>query len=106
MTFDFQVPAAVPGKTARGVARLQGDNLPMDDQFFFSVPIHQSPRVAVFEGIVGRAGAGAQRLLPAPGAGGGDPATASEPPALAAAALEDDRPRTRTPPCSWRTCRA
>ncbi len=88
VAFDFQVPAAVPGKTARGVAKLQGDNLPMDDQFFFSVPIHQLPRVAVFEGSsVGpdrvHSGYYLRRALAA------GPDAGSEPPALAASAIEE-----------------
>ena len=49
--FDFQMPAAGPDvRTVSGVARLQGDNLPADDQFFFTVPVHRAPKVVVFEG--------------------------------------------------------
>ena len=48
--FEFQMPANVGGQSARGVAKLQGDNLAMDDQRYFTVPIHQAPRVVVVEG--------------------------------------------------------
>ena len=88
VNFDFQVPDTVPGKIARGTARLQGDNLPADDQFYFTVPIHQSPRVAVVSGIT----AGPDRvrsdyyLRRALAVGSKDGA---EPPALSAAALDD-----------------
>lgn len=50
VSFEFQMPANVGGHSARGVAKLQGDNLPADDRFFFTVPIHQAPRVVVVEG--------------------------------------------------------
>ena len=49
--FDLQLPAYVGGRAASAVARLQGDNLPADDRFFFSVPVHQPPQVMVFEGV-------------------------------------------------------
>ena len=48
--FDLRLPAYVPGRVAAGEARLQGDNLPADDAFFFSVPVHQPPRAVVFQG--------------------------------------------------------
>ncbi len=48
--FEFQVPSAVSGKVARGVASLEGDNLAADDRFYFSVPIHQRPQPVIFEG--------------------------------------------------------
>ena len=49
--FDFQMPAAGSGvRTVRGVARLQGDSLTADDQYFFTVPIHRAPKVVIFEG--------------------------------------------------------
>jgi hypothetical protein len=88
VTFDFQIPATIAGKVARGVGRLQGDNLPADDRFFFSVPIHQAAQVVVFEG----ASAGPARLHSgfylrralAAGTTGG-----AEPPALNAAAIDD-----------------
>ena len=48
--FEFQMPANVGGSSAEGVAKLQGDNLPADDQRFFIVLIHQAPRVVVVEG--------------------------------------------------------
>jgi hypothetical protein len=86
--FDFAVPPTVPGKVARGVGRLQGDNLPADDRFFFSVPIHQAPQVVVFEGSEAgpdrvHSGFYLRRALAA-GINGG-----AEPPALPASAIED-----------------
>ena len=50
IAFDLRLPAFVPGRVAAGEARLQGDNLPADDAFFFSVPVHQPPRAVVFQG--------------------------------------------------------
>ena len=47
---EFQLPSNAGGRVARGTARLQGDNLPSDDGFFFTLPIHQNPRVVVVEG--------------------------------------------------------
>lgn len=87
--FEFTVPTDVTAKIARGVASLQGDNLAADDHFFFSVPVHQAPRVAVFEGAatgpdLAHSGFYVRRALAA--AGGG--ATA-EPAALAATALDE-----------------
>ena len=85
--FEFRMPATAGGRVARGVARLQGDNLPLDDQRFFTVLLHQPPRVAVFEGqSVGlerlRSGYFLRRAL---AAGLAD----TEPPAYPASALED-----------------
>ena len=56
--FEFQMPATAGGSTARGIAKIQGDNLPLDDQRFFTVLLHQSPRVVIFEGQA----AGPERL--------------------------------------------
>jgi hypothetical protein len=86
--FDFQLPAAATGKTVRGTASLQGDNLPGDDRFFFIVPIHQTPHAVIFEGAsVGPArvhsGFFLRRALASGGIGG------EEPPALPAAALAE-----------------
>ena len=86
--FDFQIPDSIAGKVARGVGRLQGDNLPADDRFYFSVPIHQAAQVVVFEGAsVGpdrvHSGFYLRRALAAGTPGG------MEPPALDAAAIED-----------------
>ncbi len=91
VSFDFQVPATVTGKVARGTASLQGDNLPEDDRFYFSVPIHRLPKVAVFEGTsagpeLGRSGFYVRRALAAASGGIG---SGAEPPAFAASALED-----------------
>ena len=87
LPFDFQMPAAPPGvRTLRGVAQLQGDGLPADDQFYFAVPVHQTPRLVIFEGE----STGPERIRSgfylgrALAAGGGDaPAT------LPASALQD-----------------
>ena len=46
---DFQ-PPPVGGRWARGVASIEGDNLPGDDQFYFTVPVYQPPRVLIVEG--------------------------------------------------------
>jgi hypothetical protein len=86
--FDFQLPATVTGKAVQGTASLQGDNLSADDRFFFIVPIHQTPRIVIFEGAsVGPArvhsGFYLRRAL-ASGANGGE-----EPLALPATALAD-----------------
>ncbi len=85
--FEFPMPSTVGGRVARGIAKLQGDNLPLDDQRFFTVLLHQSPRVVVFEGqALGlerlRSGYFLRRAL---AAGLAD----AEPPAFAASALED-----------------
>jgi hypothetical protein len=47
--FSFSV-ATVSGRWARGVASIEGDNLPDDDQFYFVVPAYRVPRVLVVEG--------------------------------------------------------
>ena len=86
--FEFQMPSTVGGHVARGIAKLQGDNLPLDDQRFFTVLLHEAPKVVIFEGqSVGlerlRSGYFLQRALAA-----GLPDSA-QPPSLAASALED-----------------
>ncbi len=48
--FEFQMPSVVNGHCARAIAKLQGDKLPLDDQFYFTVPIYQAPHVMIFEG--------------------------------------------------------
>ena len=47
--FDFQAPT-LAGRTAQAVAKIQGDNLALDDRFFFEIPIFQAPRVVIVEG--------------------------------------------------------
>ena len=86
--FEFPLPSTASGHAVRGIAKLQGDNLPLDDQRFFTVLLHQTPRVVIFEGqSVGlerlRSGYFLQRALAA-----GLP-DADQPPALPASALED-----------------
>jgi len=46
---EFSAPA-ISTRWARGVARLSGDRLPGDDQFFFTAPVYQPPRVLIAEG--------------------------------------------------------
>ncbi|HWB60388.1 MAG TPA: BatA and WFA domain-containing protein [Chthoniobacteraceae bacterium] len=46
---DFQ-PPPIEGRWVRAVAAIQGDNLPADDQFYFTVPVYQPPRVLIVEG--------------------------------------------------------
>ena len=89
VTFEFQMPVdGRRGRTARGVARLQGDNLPAGRPAFSSpCRIHQTPKVGVFEGQTAgpervRCGYYLRRALAAG-------LEAAEPPALAAAALDD-----------------
>jgi hypothetical protein len=47
--FEFQAPA-VTGRWAQGVASIEGDNLPDDDRYYFTVPVYQPPRVLIVEG--------------------------------------------------------
>ncbi len=47
--FDFQAPT-LAGRTAQAIAKIQGDNLALDDKFFFEIPIFQAPRVVIVEG--------------------------------------------------------
>ena len=46
---DIQ-PPPVDGRWVQAVASIEGDNLPGDDQFYFTVPIYQPPRVLIVEG--------------------------------------------------------
>jgi len=47
--FEFQAPA-VSGRWAQGVASIEGDNLPGDDRYYFTMPVYQPPRVLIVEG--------------------------------------------------------
>ena len=47
--FEFQVQR-VTGRCIQGIASLEGDNLPDDDSFYFSIPVYQEPRVLIIEG--------------------------------------------------------
>ena len=46
---EFQ-PPPVDGRWVQAVASIEGDNLPGDDQFYFTVPVYQPPRVLIVEG--------------------------------------------------------
>jgi len=47
--FEFEVPD-LAGRAAKGVAKIQGDNLAADDQFYFSLPLFRPPNVLIVEG--------------------------------------------------------
>lgn len=57
--FEFQAPY-VAGRWAQGTVELAGDNLPLDDTAYFTLPVYQSPRVLVVEGTA----LGPERLRP------------------------------------------
>ncbi len=46
---EFPVPS-VDGRWVQAVASIEGDNLPGDDQFYFTVPVYQPPHVLIVEG--------------------------------------------------------
>ncbi len=87
--FEFEAPA-LTGKAARGVAKIQGDNLPADDQFYFSLPLFRPPNVLIVEGQQ----AGPERLhsgfyLRKAMEAGRDALSGSPPAMISAAALDD-----------------
>lgn len=43
-------PPPIDGRWVHAVASIGGDNLPGDDQFYFTVPVYQPPRVLIVEG--------------------------------------------------------
>ena len=49
VSFEAPVPD-IAGRWAEGVASIEGDNLPVDDRFYFALPIAQVPRVLIVEG--------------------------------------------------------
>ena len=57
--FEFAAPAVV-GRWILGAAHLSGDNLPLDDAHYFTLPVYQTPRVLIVE-----SGSGPERARPA-----------------------------------------
>ena len=49
VAFEARMPE-LSGHWAEGIASIEGDNLPADDRFYFSLPVFQQPRVLVVEG--------------------------------------------------------
>jgi len=47
--FEFQA-TQVTERWAQGVASIEGDNLPDDDRYYFTIPVYQTPRVVIVEG--------------------------------------------------------
>ena len=87
--FDFQAPA-FNGRWARGIAAIEGDNLPEDDKFFFTVPVYQTPRVLIVEGQQ----SGADRLHSGyylrKALSAGEPGSAPQPPRVISERQLDD----------------
>ncbi len=90
--FEFTAPAVL-SRALQGSARLQGDNLPGDDRFYFSLPAYKPPRVLVVQATQG----GEERLqsaffLKRALAAGLDAATAASSVTVIGAGEFDDKP--------------
>ena len=49
VAFEARMPQ-VAGHWAEGIASIEGDNLPVDDKFYFALPVFLQPRVLLVEG--------------------------------------------------------
>jgi hypothetical protein len=90
--FEFTAPAVL-SRALQGYGKLQGDNLPGDDRFYFALPVYKPPRVLVVQAQQG----GEERLQSAfflkKALGVGlDPATAASSVNVISAAELDDKP--------------
>ena len=92
VTFEFTAPAVL-SRALQGYGKLQGDNLPGDDKFYFSLPAYKPPRVLVVQAPQG----GEERLQSAfflrkALAAGLDPATAANSVTVIPSGELDDKP--------------
>ena len=90
--FEFTAPAVL-SRALQGYGKLQGDNLPGDDKFYFALPVYKPPRVLVVQAQQG----GEERMqsaffLKKALAAGLDAATAASSVNVISSADLDDKP--------------